>query len=398
MSSNRSSLKEIVGWRQPAEEIIRDPSTRWFRPKVESHHNSNDAVGAALILGLDPWFGPSNLFHFIQLVLPAFVARVRLAWADGNGGGLLDTLPRFDPVVLADPSGASRLPWQRGLLDLVTGGSQIFIINTAGQYRQMTRKYLERRQCFQRAIISAQGPRDRGSTGKLDHSALLLEVSRRLGVPVSPVELRNVIFIQRGHGMPPYPPWKWLMQAERRVPAARRAVQNEAEVTQAMRDAIKAFSGGSPRAPDIHIHAENQRLTFADQARIFSKAALLVGVVGGGLVNMLFMPPGGVVMILQPVRVREDFAGMAAGCGHYPVPFFVRCLEDPMANYSVVAARNFSARSCGEIAACKNRMNFLCYVHVDIPTFRASFEAAYSYAFYYPPERHGGIAVNYYKR
>ncbi|CAE8635074.1 unnamed protein product [Polarella glacialis] len=331
---------------------------------------------------------PANLFHFAQLVLPAFAARVRLSWADGTGVGPLGRLPRLDPVVLHDHSGVSRLSWQHGLLQLVTGGARTVVIrDQLPGYSSNSNKHKNNNnnmkyRCFHRAILPGLALRSHATTGSLDHAALLVQAAHQ--VPDFEVLRKDVVFIRRTWqvGKKLKSDLPYLQEGEVGLRAARRSIVNEAEVLRAMHQALRRWTERSNSAvrPKLRFHVDHNNVSFGDQVRLFAHSSLLVGVVGAGLSNMLFMPPRSVVMVLQPVGMREDFAAMAAGCGHYAVPFFVECQVE------VVRLTKFrfkpSARLCGEDTDCKNRVNNLCHVRVDIPAFKASFSSALSYALY----------------
>ncbi|CAE8687471.1 unnamed protein product [Polarella glacialis] len=359
---DNNDLKHQVGWSQPAEKIEQD--IIWDGPGA-------GAVGS-LILGLDPWFGPANLFHFAQLVMPAFAARVRMAWADGSGMGRQGgSLPRFDPVVLADPSGSSSLAWQRGFLDLVIGRSVTIIKvgSNSGRVALSAEKSSSLR-CFRRAAVIGPSVRAHGATGSIDHLALLTEAAWQ--IPAVVVERRDVMLLHRS------PAGKQ---------GAMRAVVNEGEVVAAMDNAIRKISGQPScrlASPCIVLHRGNQ--TFAQHVRLFAKSPLLVGVHGAGLVNMLFMPPQGVVMVLQPLGAREYYSAMAVGCGHYPIVFFVQCqpalsLPVRLGHRDGLPEVPPSARICSEDPVCKQVVTGRCHVHVDIPAFASTFEIAYAHAF-----------------
>lgn len=93
---------------------------------------------------------------------------------------------------------------------------------------------------------------------------------------------------------------------------------------------------------------------------------------------MLFMPPRGVVMVLQPVGMRENFAAMAAACGHYAIPFFVACAPDVLRG---TRFHGTSARFCVEDVHCKNMFIDGCHPYLEFESFLPTFRAAFSYAF-----------------
>ncbi|CAE8637607.1 unnamed protein product [Polarella glacialis] len=348
-------------WWPPLPDSPDEHQVGWSQPQSDSPEQKivwdryTEGVGepmAALILGLDPSFGPVHMFRYAQLVLPAFAARVRLAWADGTGVGPLGPLPRLDPVVLADPLGASSQPWQRGLLDLVTGGSvTIMQARDVADTGAPTHLQSSNLRCFHRAVVVGQGLRHHSTTGSIDHAALLLEVAWQ--VP-------SVRLVSGG-----------VILASRRMPPATdthgdgggggggdRQI-NERELVTAMRQAIRKVTGYricGIASPCVLKNRGNE--TFADTVRIFAKSSMLVGQALPGLANMLFMPPASVVMVLQAIGTpAEPYSAMAVGCGHLPVVFFVKRVP------------------------CKHHMQAMCHVQVDIPSFQSTFEAAFSYAF-----------------
>lgn len=158
---NQSGLGQVVGWSQPWAQALEPGATTWIG------YGAEGAGGPpALLLGLDPWAAPGNIFHFAQQVLPAFAARVRLAREGGRG--LLDPLPPFAPVVLADPRGASWRRWQRGLLELVTGSREAPLLASAGGPSSWQPASSGRAHCFRRAVLAAQGAKDHAATGGAD--------------------------------------------------------------------------------------------------------------------------------------------------------------------------------------------------------------------------------------
>jgi capsular polysaccharide biosynthesis protein len=80
-------------------------------------------------------------------------------------------------------------------------------------------------------------------------------------------------------------PWRRVYLTRRG--ARRRRVVNEDELMRAL------SRSGFEEVP-------SDRLTFAEQLRLFSETATLVAPHGAGLANMVFMPPGGSVLELQP--------------------------------------------------------------------------------------------------
>lgn len=58
-------------------------------------------------------------------------------------------------------------------------------------------------------------------------------------------------------------------------------------------------------------------VTFAEQAEVFAEASMVVGICGAALSNMVFMPPGGTVVMLTPSEMAGYlFWDLACHCGH----------------------------------------------------------------------------------
>lgn len=177
-----------------------------------------------------------------------------------------------------------------------------------------------------------------------------------------------------------------------------RTIQNEAELLHAIRASILALTGQETctnlptsrlgrrkAAPCLQLHKEepsvsSSLLGFKEQVRLFAGAALLLGVTGAALTNMLFMPPDSVVLVLQTVGSRDCYTSMAHACGHYGIPFFVECRLHPLIDPSLFKA---SARLCQDDSVCLKTLNDHCTVEVDIPRFLPAFAAAFSYAFHW---------------
>ncbi|CAE8654192.1 unnamed protein product, partial [Polarella glacialis] len=293
----------------------------------------------ALVLGLDPAVAPQNIFHFAQLVLPVWAARVRQTWRGGSGAGsgLLGAPPGFSLVVLADPTNSSHLPWQRGLLQLIAGSPRFLqILDASAQLRGPGPAV----RCFRHAILPGNGMKDRAvpSTGRADHAALLVQAARLIpGLRVGPggsAGGRNIAVVLRSGGSPEV---GGSFENSRMAPGRSRRLLNQPEFLAGMRGTIRALTGREPctaggggGAPCIREHT-HLVTDFAQQVRLFSGCSLLVGVNGAGLTNMLFMSPESVVLILQPKPIRDYYMSMAYGCGFLGIPFFVDCVVDPRA-------------------------------------------------------------------
>eukprot|EP00928_Gymnodinium_smaydae_P061720 TRINITY_DN45743_c0_g1_i1.p1 TRINITY_DN45743_c0_g1~~TRINITY_DN45743_c0_g1_i1.p1 ORF type:complete len:661 (+),score=87.66 TRINITY_DN45743_c0_g1_i1:66-2048(+) len=377
-----------VGWAQPT------PSSA---QKIIWHGYSEAGANrqTALFLGIDPWFGASNLFHFAQIVLPAFSARIRLAWASGSPGLVKRPLP-FDVVVLADPSGVTNSAWQRGLLHLITGGAPVISAELPH-----TRTPSLQMHCYRSSVLTGLAPRSMGTTGRLDHVELLLEMARYIpgaGLPRRPATAppQDVIFLRRL--AVPFQresiDQAWLGSTPpRELP--RRAISNEVELLAAIRSEVRALTGRKlclDGAPCVRVHGGSASGdgSFAQQVLRFSRSMLMVGAAGAGTVNMIFMPPQSVLLLLQPIGMREDYVAMAFGCGHFAIPFFVACAEDPRDAKELLGIQlqdgygkrsRVSARNCAMDRYCKNRLNALCRIHVDIPAFKPILRAAFSHAY-----------------
>lgn len=422
--------RAVVGWSQPAAALLKHETDEAAgeleemlqRKRRSRHGNSVDWFGyadrepaeqsdeVALVIGLDPAVAPRNIFHFAQLVLPAFAARVRLSWQTGKGSssGLLRPPPAFRQIVLADPLNASGLPWQRGLLDLVAGASWGRLVLEAHSQLRGPGPAVR---CFRRAVLPGMGMKDRAvpSTGRADHAALVAEAARRVpGMRIGGNLGQNIVLAFRdGRARSPQP---WPRQ--RAGPGQSRVVVNQAEVVGAILAAIHAISGreacsqprahsaGPRRSHDIVapciLEHHGGAPDFASQVRRFSSSALLVGVTGAAFTNMIFMPPESVVLVLQPPATRDYYVSMAIGCGHFGIPFFVECIDDPRADDSTgdrlregprhargesLPFIGFSARMCKDDSDCLTSVNDLCDVRVDVNAFLPVFATAFSHAF-----------------
>lgn len=64
---------------------------------------------------------------------------------------------------------------------------------------------------------------------------------------------------------------------------------------------------------------ETTEMGIREQVQLVSETSVLIGQHGAGLANMVFMPPGGVVIEIHPplpLEAVQTFAQLAAACGH----------------------------------------------------------------------------------
>eukprot|EP00933_Yihiella_yeosuensis_P044892 TRINITY_DN40164_c0_g1_i1.p1 TRINITY_DN40164_c0_g1~~TRINITY_DN40164_c0_g1_i1.p1 ORF type:complete len:463 (+),score=75.11 TRINITY_DN40164_c0_g1_i1:149-1390(+) len=372
--------KPIIGWSQPAAalEDITTEELEWIGYNKQNGKANRPEV--ALILGLDPAVAPRNIFHFAQLVLPAFSARVRRAWQSGagSGSGLLRPPPKFGFVVIADPMNSTRFLWQKGLLDLITGGDGQIEILSGQQYKQE----VPWARCFRHVVLPGNGLKDSAvpSTGRADHASLLVEASRQ--IPGLTVMRRDVVVpLRRKQTVN-----EAVSDGGRAAPGTSRHILNEPEFLSSIRLMIKAMTGAEPcsetftgAVPCVREHLGDG--SFADQVRLFSTCGLIVGMVGAGFTNMIFMPPESVALVGSTPATKDYYAGFAFLCGHLGLKFFIECSQDVREPSSGADFALSSARVCRADTPCLTAVNDKCDAKVDMPTFLPLLASALSHAF-----------------
>jgi capsular polysaccharide biosynthesis protein len=82
------------------------------------------------------------------------------------------------------------------------------------------------------------------------------------------------------------------------------------------------------RGIDVRV-VELEEATLGEQVALFAATRIVVGQHGAGLVNMLWLEPGGVIVEINPLALdhpcRDYFRHLAAACGHAHI--YVRQLE-----------------------------------------------------------------------
>ena len=190
-----------------------------------------------------------------------------------RGRGVLGDLEPFESFVLADPSGASGLRWQRGLVQLVTGSGAAPLAASPGL------------SCFRRAVLAAPGARESSSTGRVDHAALLVEAAR--WVPGLGAARRQGVVLARPAelgGRAVGAGWaRRLRTAELAATPPAWALSNEVALAARIRFEIKALVGwpaGLGLAPGLRSPGPRSNTSFAEQVRLFASCGLLVGLLG----------------------------------------------------------------------------------------------------------------------